>query len=169
MIDDMTLRKLQPQTQAGYIRAVRKLTQFLGRAPDTASTEDLRMIQKHLVETGETTLDRPQAMSAWRRCVCQRNCLWYSASTMCVGCWSARPTSTACAVITVMKIVSPTTPAVIGTAPSAVAAKPSGGLKSPHGDCSVRLLFKRLSAFRGRDRQLEAMRRAGVINYPARG
>lgn len=79
MIDDMCLRKLQPQTQLGYIRAVKKLTQFLGRSPDTASPEDLRTFQKHLVDTGvssstinatirglrfffEVTLDRPQAL-----------------------------------------------------------------------------------------------------------
>jgi hypothetical protein len=33
MIDDMTLRKLAPKTQAGHIRAVRKLTRFLGLRP----------------------------------------------------------------------------------------------------------------------------------------
>ena len=79
MIDDMCLRKLQPQTQLGYIRAVKKLTVFLGRTPDSASPEDLRAFQKHMVDTGvssqtinatirglrfffETTLDRPQAL-----------------------------------------------------------------------------------------------------------
>ena len=37
MIEDMTMRKLSPKTQSGYIRAVKKLTQFLGRSPDTAT------------------------------------------------------------------------------------------------------------------------------------
>ena len=37
MIDDMRMRKLEPKTQAGYIRAVRKLAAFLGRSPDTAT------------------------------------------------------------------------------------------------------------------------------------
>ena len=41
MIEDMTLRKFSPKTQSGYIRAVKMLTQFLGRSPDTASAEDL--------------------------------------------------------------------------------------------------------------------------------
>jgi len=42
MIEDMTMRKLSPKTQSGYIRAVKELTRFLGRSPDTASSEDLR-------------------------------------------------------------------------------------------------------------------------------
>jgi hypothetical protein len=42
MLDDMRMRKLQPRTQAGYIRAVRRLASFLERAPDTATAEDLR-------------------------------------------------------------------------------------------------------------------------------
>jgi hypothetical protein len=52
MIDDMRLRKLSPKTQTGYIRAVKRFTGFLGRAPDTANAEDLRRFQLHLVEQG---------------------------------------------------------------------------------------------------------------------
>lgn len=51
-IEDMTMRKLSPKTQTGYIRAVKKLTHFLGRSPDLATSEDLRLFQLHLVETG---------------------------------------------------------------------------------------------------------------------
>jgi len=36
------MRKLEPRTQEGYIRAVRKLTTYLKRSPDTATVEDLR-------------------------------------------------------------------------------------------------------------------------------
>ena len=43
MIDDMTLRKLAPKTQAGYLRAVIKFSLFFGRSPDLASPEDLRL------------------------------------------------------------------------------------------------------------------------------
>ena len=80
MAEDMALRKLSPQTQAAYIRAVKHFTRFLKRAPDTASAEDLRHYQLHLVEQGissgnlnatitglkfffETTLERPEAMT----------------------------------------------------------------------------------------------------------
>jgi len=80
MIEDMTLRKLSPKTQSKYIRAVINLTRFLGRSPDTATAEDLRRYQLHLVESGTTsmmlnatitalrfffgvTLDRPEALA----------------------------------------------------------------------------------------------------------
>jgi site-specific recombinase XerD len=80
MIEDMTLRKLAPKTQNTYIRAVVNFTRFLGRAPDTATAEDLRRYQLHLVDSGMSnimlnatitalrfffavTLDRPEAMA----------------------------------------------------------------------------------------------------------
>ena len=52
MIDDMTMRKFAPRTQEGYIRAVKGLSAFLSASPDTASFEDLRRYQLHLVSTG---------------------------------------------------------------------------------------------------------------------
>ena len=52
MIDDMTIRKMAPKTQADYIRAVKNFTDFLGRSPDTASPEDLRRFVLHLSQTG---------------------------------------------------------------------------------------------------------------------
>jgi site-specific recombinase XerD len=52
MIDDMRMRKLDEKTQTGYIRAVRKLAAFLGRSPDTATVDDLRRFQLHLVDSG---------------------------------------------------------------------------------------------------------------------
>jgi integrase/recombinase XerD len=79
MIDDMTLRQLQEKTQSGYLRAVKRLTKFLGRSPDSASAEDLRAFQKQLVSDGvssstinatirglrfffEVTLERPEVL-----------------------------------------------------------------------------------------------------------
>jgi integrase/recombinase XerD len=52
MLDDMRMRKLDPKTQSGYIRAVKRFARFLGRSPDTASAEDLRCYQLHLVDHG---------------------------------------------------------------------------------------------------------------------
>jgi len=52
MIEDMRMRKLGDKTQTQYIRAVRRFAVFLGRSPDTASTEDLRRYQLHLVDHG---------------------------------------------------------------------------------------------------------------------
>jgi len=52
MIEDMRMRKLADKTQTHYIRAVCQFAAFLGRSPDTASTEDLRRYQLHLVDHG---------------------------------------------------------------------------------------------------------------------
>jgi integrase len=79
MLDDMRMRKLS-QTQASYIRIVKRFAAFLGRSPDTASTEVLCRYQWHLVDHGissislnatfsglkflfETTLDLPELMA----------------------------------------------------------------------------------------------------------
>jgi integrase len=80
MLEDMRLRKLAPHTQASYVRAVRKLAGYLRRPPDTATVEDLRNFQLHLVDQGtspitlnatitglkfffDVTLDRSELMS----------------------------------------------------------------------------------------------------------
>ena len=45
MVEDMTIRKLAPKTQASYIRTVRDFAAFLGGSPDRASAEELRRYQ----------------------------------------------------------------------------------------------------------------------------
>ena len=52
MIDDMRMRKFGEKTQLDYVRAVRNFTKYLKRSPDTASVEDLRNYQLHLVDHG---------------------------------------------------------------------------------------------------------------------
>ena len=52
MVDDMRMRKFAPKTQSGYLRAVRQFARFLGRSPDTATVQDLRDYQLHLVDHG---------------------------------------------------------------------------------------------------------------------
>ncbi|HEY6622110.1 MAG TPA: phage integrase N-terminal SAM-like domain-containing protein [Steroidobacteraceae bacterium] len=56
MLEDMRLRKLAPGTQTGYVRAVRKLAGYLRRPPDTATVEDLRNFQLHLVDQGTSPI-----------------------------------------------------------------------------------------------------------------
>lgn len=80
MTEDMRMRKFGEKTQTHYLRAVRQFTQYLGRSPDTASTEELRNYQLYLVDHGASpaslnaaicglkfffgvTLDRPEAMA----------------------------------------------------------------------------------------------------------
>jgi integrase/recombinase XerD len=52
MIEDMTIRKLAPKTQQGYIRTIKDFAAFLDRSPDTASFEDVRRFQLHLATNG---------------------------------------------------------------------------------------------------------------------
>ena len=52
MIEDMTARRLCENTQSAHIRAVRRLSKFLGRLPDAVNGEDLRRFQLHLVQIG---------------------------------------------------------------------------------------------------------------------
>jgi len=56
MLEDMRMRKLEPRTQEAYIRAVRKLAAWLHRSPDTATVEDLRNFQLHLVDEGASPM-----------------------------------------------------------------------------------------------------------------
>ena len=77
MIEDMTVRKLGAATQRNYVRAVKTLSEFLGRSPASATPEDLRRFQVHQSEAGaqppvmnntvsalrfffRVTLDRPE-------------------------------------------------------------------------------------------------------------
>jgi integrase/recombinase XerD len=52
MIEDMTIRKLAPKTQQGYIRTIKDFAAFLGRSPTTASFEDVRRFQLHPAASG---------------------------------------------------------------------------------------------------------------------
>jgi len=63
MIDDMRMRKLSDQTQRHYLRAVRQFAGFLGRSPDTASVEDLRCYQLHLVDQGVSPISLNAAIT----------------------------------------------------------------------------------------------------------
>ena len=56
MLDDMRMRRLEPKTQTSYVRAVRKLAVFLERSPDTATAEELRRFQLHLVDQGTSPI-----------------------------------------------------------------------------------------------------------------
>jgi hypothetical protein len=52
MIEDMTIRKLVPRTQHGYVQRIKNFAVFLGRSPETASFEDVRRYQLHLAGSG---------------------------------------------------------------------------------------------------------------------
>jgi site-specific recombinase XerD len=52
MIEDMTIRKFAPKTQHDYLQRVKNFAAYLGRSPDTASSEDVRRYQLHLTASG---------------------------------------------------------------------------------------------------------------------
>ena len=52
MIEDMTIRKFTPKTQHDYVQGIKNFAAFLERSPDTASFEDVRRYQLHLVASG---------------------------------------------------------------------------------------------------------------------
>jgi len=63
MLDDMRMRKFADKTQSQYIRAVRQLAVFLGRSPDTATVDDLRRYQLHLVDHGTSPVSLNAAIA----------------------------------------------------------------------------------------------------------
>jgi integrase/recombinase XerD len=66
MLEDMTMRKLKPKTQASYLRAVKNFAQYFGRSPQFATAEDLRRYQLHLVEVGTSNISINSAITALR-------------------------------------------------------------------------------------------------------
>jgi site-specific recombinase XerD len=51
MIEDMTARHFAEKVQKDYIRHVKNFAAFLGRSPDAATSEDLRLFQLHMTKT----------------------------------------------------------------------------------------------------------------------
>jgi integrase/recombinase XerD len=66
MIEDMTIRKLEAKTQAGYIRSVKNFAEFLGHSPDRATIEDIRRYQLSLASSGLGVPSVNAAMTALR-------------------------------------------------------------------------------------------------------
>ena len=63
MIEDMTARGLHAKTQVAHIRSCRRFAKWLGRSPDTASPEDVRLFQLHLSASGTSNQTRNMVMS----------------------------------------------------------------------------------------------------------
>jgi integrase/recombinase XerD len=63
MLDDMRVRKFGEKIQLDYVPAVRKFTPYLGRSPDTATVDDRRNDQLHLVDHGTLPASLNSAIS----------------------------------------------------------------------------------------------------------
>jgi site-specific recombinase XerD len=66
MTEDMTMRKLAPKTQTSYFRAVKKLADYLGHSPHSATAEDLRQFQLHLTDQGTSRITINATITALR-------------------------------------------------------------------------------------------------------
>ena len=66
MIEDMAVRGFNEHTRSGYIRHVRAFAAFIGWSPDTATTEDLRLLQLHQTRIGMQPPSINSAVSALR-------------------------------------------------------------------------------------------------------
>lgn len=66
MIEDMTIRKLSPKTQQGYVQRVKDFAAFLGRSPATAKSEEVRRFRLHLASNGACTPKINATVSALR-------------------------------------------------------------------------------------------------------
>ena len=66
MIEDMTVRGFKEDTRRDYVRNVRAFAAFIGRSPDTATAEDLRLFQLHQTQSGMQPPSINSAVSALR-------------------------------------------------------------------------------------------------------
>ena len=66
MIEDMRIRKLAPKTQSSYILGVKKLADFMGHSPHTATAEDLRQFQLFLTNQGTSRITINATITALR-------------------------------------------------------------------------------------------------------
>lgn len=63
MIDDMVARNLNPHTQRSHIGSCKRFAQWLGRSPDTATADEVKAFQRHLMETGASIPNRNRIMT----------------------------------------------------------------------------------------------------------
>jgi Phage integrase, N-terminal SAM-like domain/Phage integrase family len=66
MIEDMTVRGFNEHTRRDYVRHVRSFAAFIGRSPDTATAEELRLFQLHQTQSGMQPPSINSAVSALR-------------------------------------------------------------------------------------------------------
>ena len=66
MIEDMVSRQLSKGTQIGHIRACKRFAAWLKRSPDTATVDEVRLFQLHLMESGTSIQTRNRTMTGLR-------------------------------------------------------------------------------------------------------
>ena len=66
MIEDTLARTLNPHTQRSHIDSCQRFATFLNRSPDTATRDDVRLFQLHLIESGASICNRNRIMTGVR-------------------------------------------------------------------------------------------------------
>ena len=66
MIEDMAARKLNPNTQRSHIQSCKRFAAWLKRSPDTATPDEVRGFQLHLIESGASICNRNRIMTGVR-------------------------------------------------------------------------------------------------------
>jgi site-specific recombinase XerD len=66
MIEDMAARKLNPHTQRSHISSCKRFAAWLKRSPDTATPDEVRRFQLHLIESGASICTRNRIMTGMR-------------------------------------------------------------------------------------------------------
>lgn len=66
MIEDMTARKLNRHTQRSHISSCKRFAAWLKRSPDTATADEVRLFQLHLIESGASICNRNRIMTGVR-------------------------------------------------------------------------------------------------------
>jgi site-specific recombinase XerD len=66
MIEDMAARKLNPHTQRSHISSCKRFAAWLKRSPETATPDEVRGFQLHLIESGASICNRNRIMTGVR-------------------------------------------------------------------------------------------------------
>jgi site-specific recombinase XerD len=66
MIEDMAARNLNRHTQRSHIQACKRFAAWLKRSPDTATADEVRLFQLHLIESGSSICNRNRIMTGVR-------------------------------------------------------------------------------------------------------
>ena len=66
MLEDMAARKLNPHTQRSHISSCKRFAAWLKRSPDTATADEVRLFQLHLIESGASICNRNRIMTRER-------------------------------------------------------------------------------------------------------
>ena len=70
MIADMISRNFGPASQTSHLRACKRFAAWLGRSPETATPDDVKYFQQHLIESGTSICTRNQTMTGLKFLFC---------------------------------------------------------------------------------------------------